>query len=131
RGTTEPRLSRLSRPSTFVGPGGVDGAGLHAVRFAPMAERLEDVVNIGPALAHDLRAVGVADLATLRAVGAQEAWVRMHAAGCQDCLSSLLALEGAVRGVGWMQISAGDRDAVVTSARAKLEGQPAATSSPA
>jgi DNA transformation protein and related proteins len=85
-----------------------------------MSERLEDVVNIGPALAHDLRAVGVADLDALRAIGADEAWVRMHAAGCHDCLSSLLALEGAVRGVRWMQISADDRDAVVAAAREKL-----------
>ena len=85
-----------------------------------MAERLEDVVNIGPALAHDLRAIGVADVDALRAMGADEAWVRMHAAGCHDCLSSLLALEGAVRGVRWMQISADDRDAVVTAAREKL-----------
>jgi DNA transformation protein len=107
----------------------VDGAAPHGVRFASMQERLEDVVNIGPALAHDLRAIGVADLESLRAVGAQEAWVRMHAAGCQDCLSSLLALEGAVRGVQWMQISSDDRDAVVTAARAKLDAAaPAAAS---
>jgi DNA transformation protein len=85
-----------------------------------MPGRLEDVVNIGPALAHDLRAAGVADLDALRAIGADEAWVRMHAAGCHDCLSSLLALEGAVRGVLWMQISADDRDAVVAAAREKL-----------
>jgi DNA transformation protein len=85
-----------------------------------MAERLEDVVNIGPALAHDLRAVGVADVEQLRDVGAQEAWLRMHAAGCHDCLSSLLALEGAVRGVRWMQISTHDRDAVASAALAAL-----------
>jgi DNA transformation protein len=85
-----------------------------------MAERLEDVVNIGPALAHDLRAVGVADVEQLRDVGAQEAWLRMYAAGCHDCLSSLLALEGAVRGVRWMQISPDDRDAVASAARAAL-----------
>ncbi len=85
-----------------------------------MAERLEDVVNIGPALAHDLRAVGVTDLDELRALGAGEAWVRMHAGGCHDCLSTLLALEGALRGVRWMQISPQDRDALVTAAREKL-----------
>jgi DNA transformation protein len=51
----------------------------------------------------------------------------MHAAGCHDCLSSLLALEGAVRGVGWIQISPDDRDAVVTAARAKLAAAAAPT----
>jgi DNA transformation protein and related proteins len=94
-----------------------------------MAERLEDVVNIGPALAHDLRAIGVADLDGLRELGADEAWVRMHASGCHDCLSSLLALEGAVRGVRWMQISAADRDAIVVAAREKLAA--ATTAAPA
>src|SRR3954447_12605469 len=92
-----------------------------------MADRLEDVVNLGPALAHDLRAIGIQDLDDLREVGSQDAWVRMHAAGCHDCLSSLLALEGAVRGVRWMEIAPDDRDAVVTAARAKLAAAPAAT----
>ena len=91
-----------------------------------MAERLEDVVNIGPALAHDLRAIGVSDLDELRALGAGEAWIRMHAAGCHDCLSSLLALEGAVRGVRWMQISPEDRDAIVAAARERLAATAAA-----
>jgi len=92
-----------------------------------MAERLEDVVNIGPALAHDLRAIGVADIDALRELGADEAWIRMHASGGHDCLSSLLALEGAVRGVRWMQISADDRDAVVAAAREKLAAATAST----
>jgi DNA transformation protein len=48
--------------------------------------------------------------------------------GSQDCLCSLLALEGAVRGVGWMALSPDDRDAVATAARDALAaaGQPAA-----
>lgn len=93
-----------------------------------MSDRLEDVVNIGPALAHDLRAVGVPDVEALRDVGAQEAWLRMNAVGSQDCLCSLLALEGAVRGVRWMQLSPDDRDAVAAAAREALAaaGQPAA-----
>jgi len=85
-----------------------------------MADRLEDVVNIGPALAHDLRAVGVADGDQLRDVGATEAWVRLNAVGAQDCLCSLLALEGAVRGVRWMALSPEDRDAVAAAAREAL-----------
>jgi DNA transformation protein len=85
-----------------------------------MPDRLEDVVNIGPALAHDLRAVGIGDLDQLRALGAQEAWRRLHAAGARDCLSSLLALEGAVRGVRWMQLAPGDRDACCDALRAAL-----------
>jgi DNA transformation protein and related proteins len=93
-----------------------------------MSGRLEDTVNIGPALAHDLRAVGIGDLAALRAAGAQAAWVRLHGAGRHDCFSSLLALEGAVRGVRWMDLSPADRDAVADAARAALaDGAPVAS----
>jgi DNA transformation protein len=87
-----------------------------------MADRLEDVVNIGPALAHDLRAVGVDDVDALRAVGSQEAWRRLYAAGSRDCLSSLLALEGAIRGVRWMNIAPEDRDACAEAMLAELSG---------
>jgi len=86
-----------------------------------MAGRLEDVVNIGPALAHDLRAVGIDDAETLRTVGAQEAWRRLRAAGSRDCLSSMLALEGAVRGVHWMAIAPGERDACADALVAALQ----------
>lgn len=85
-----------------------------------MADRLEDVVNIGPALAHDLRAIGVEDVDTLREVGAREAWLRLYEAGSRDCLSSFLALEGAVRGVRWMQIASDERDACCDAMRAVL-----------
>jgi DNA transformation protein len=91
-----------------------------------MADRLEDVVNIGPALAHDLRAVGIDDLDELRALGAQEAWRRLYAAGSRDCLSSFLALEGAVRGVRWMQLAPGDRDACCDALRAALAAETSA-----
>jgi DNA transformation protein len=90
-----------------------------------MSERLEDAVNIGPALAHDLRAIGIEDLAALQALGASEAWVRLNTAGTRDCLCSLLALEGAVRGVGWIEISPQDRDEVAAAARAALAAAPA------
>jgi DNA transformation protein len=92
-----------------------------------MAGRLEDVVNIGPALAHDLRAIGVTTEDDLRAVGAQAAWLRLYEAGSRDCLSSLMALEGAVRGVRWMQLAPAERDACCAAMRALLSGakQPA------
>ncbi|HMJ32490.1 MAG TPA: TfoX/Sxy family DNA transformation protein [Baekduia sp.] len=85
-----------------------------------MPGRLEDTVNIGPALAHDLRGIGIEDVEALRSAGALDAWVRLNGAGTRDCLCSLLALEGAVRGVNWMEISPADRDAVAEAARAAL-----------
>jgi len=64
----------------------------------------EQVVNIGPVLAGDLRAIGIPDLEALRAVGAFEAGRRLEAAGREDCTHSYLALEGALAGVRWMEL---------------------------
>jgi hypothetical protein len=60
---------------------------------------LEDLVNIGPKLSADLRAVGIPDEETLRSVGAAEAAQRLEAAGLRDCTNARRALEGALAGV--------------------------------
>ena len=65
---------------------------------------LESAPNIGATLAADLRAVGIHDLRELRAVGAGEAWDRLYRADLRDCVSSRLALEGAVEGRRWMRL---------------------------
>jgi len=67
-------------------------------------DALESAKNLSAALAADLRAVGIHDLRELRAVGAGEAWDRLYAADLRDCLSSRLALEGAVEGRRWMRL---------------------------
>jgi hypothetical protein len=67
-------------------------------------DALESARNLGPALAGDLRAVGIHDLRELRAVGAGEAWDRLYAADLRDDLSTRLALEGAVAGRRWMRL---------------------------
>jgi DNA transformation protein len=62
---------------------------------------LESLVNIGPKLAADLRAVGVPDAETLREIGAQAAAERLETAGLRDCENSRRALDGALAGVRW------------------------------
>ncbi len=69
-------------------------------------------VNIGGALARDLREVGINTLEKLRASGAEKAWVRLRTAGLRDCVHSRLALEGAVRGVHWTDIDPGEQRAL-------------------
>lgn len=66
-----------------------------------MTERLESIVNIGPKLAAGLRSVGITDIDQLRAEGAISAWERLRRADEFDCVSSLLALEGAIHGIRW------------------------------
>jgi DNA transformation protein len=62
---------------------------------------LENLVNIGPALAADLRTIGILDEQTLRMVGAQAAAERLAGAGLRDCSHARRALEGALAGVRW------------------------------
>ncbi|WP_238016960.1 TfoX/Sxy family DNA transformation protein [Dactylosporangium sp. AC04546] len=62
---------------------------------------LEDLVNIGPALARDLRAVGIPDGETLRALGAEAAAEHLETAGLRDCTHARRALDGALAGVRW------------------------------
>jgi len=71
---------------------------------------LEGLPNVGPTLARELRAVAVETVAQLRGMGAKAAWARVREVNAdRDCASSLLALEGAVRGVRWMAIEPAER----------------------
>lgn len=71
---------------------------------------LERLPNIGPVLTRELRAAGVDTAAQLRKIGARAAWVKVRAVNpARDCASSLLALEGAVRGVRWVSIDPAER----------------------
>lgn len=69
-----------------------------------MTTPLRTAPNIGPRLAAALAQVGVPDLETLTDRGAVPVWEQLRAAGLFDCEHSLLALEGALRGVRWSQL---------------------------
>lgn len=55
--------------------------------------------NIGPELSRLLREAGINDAEALRAVGAEEAFLRLKAREPDSCFHKLTALEGAVQGV--------------------------------
>ncbi len=65
---------------------------------------IDQVVNIGPELAGDLRTVGIETHEQLCEVGAHDAWSRLRDAGLRNCVQSRLALEGAVLGVLWSRL---------------------------
>ena len=74
------------------------------------AHDLENLPNIGPELARELRAAGVETAAQLHRLGTRGAWAKVKDVNPErDCASSLLALEGAVRGVRWMSIQPAER----------------------
>src|SRR5437899_12251290 len=73
-------------------------------------KELTQLPNVGPKLASELEAAGIASATELRSMGANAAWERLRKVNPQrDSASSLLALEGAVRGVRWMSIDPGER----------------------
>jgi DNA transformation protein len=71
---------------------------------------LAELPNVGPQLARELLAAGIESGARLRELGAAAAWERVRDVNPdRDCASSLLALEGAVRGVRWMSLDLAER----------------------
>ncbi len=61
---------------------------------------LSTLPNVGPVLEKNLRAVGIDTPETLRAVGAQEAFLRIRAAVDPGaCLHMLYGIQGAIDGV--------------------------------
>lgn len=60
---------------------------------------LSDLPNIGTVLEDLLARAGVATPESLREMGSREAWLRIRAVDPSACLHTLLALEGAVRGI--------------------------------
>lgn len=63
-------------------------------------ERLTDLPNIGPKLAENLEKIGVTTPEQFRALGAEEAFIRIRAqVDPAACLHQLEALAGAAEGV--------------------------------
>lgn len=60
--------------------------------------------NIGPRLAAGLHSVGVDTMDQLCNEGAIATWERLRHVDAFDCVHSLLALEGAIRGIRWHQL---------------------------
>jgi DNA transformation protein len=60
---------------------------------------LAQLPNIGPVVEKQLQDAGVPTVAALRALGAEEAWLRIQAMDDSACIHRLLGLEGAVCGV--------------------------------
>ena len=67
-------------------------------------------MNIGVFLAHQLQQVGIADLETLRAVGAVEAWLRIRDVHAEAAtVHTLVVLAAAERGVRTGTLGADER----------------------
>ncbi len=88
----------------------------------PDPDALESGANLTPALAADLRAVGIHDLRELRAVGAATAWDRLFSADLRDSLDVRLALEGAETGRRWARLDPEVRERCAQQVRRRRLG---------
>lgn len=79
---------------------------------------IEGVVNIGPALARDLRRAGIATVDQLERLGDREAWRLMRESGSKlDCAHARLAIAGAVAGVRWHDLPPEQKKKIATEAK--------------
>ena len=60
---------------------------------------LSTLPNIGPEVERQLNEAGVTTATELRALGAEDAWLRIQMHDPSACIHRLLALEGAIQGV--------------------------------
>lgn len=87
--------------------------------------------NIGPKSAAWLRQVGLRSEQDLRAVGAVEAFMRVKRAGFRPSLNLLYALEGALQGCHWQQVSQARRQEMVAAVEAAAAALPPPRTRPA
>ncbi len=70
-----------------------------------MATDLSKVINIGKDTQTKLKQVGINSYEELKSTGAEQAFLRLQTLDPGACLSLLCALEGAVQGIRWHNIS--------------------------
>lgn len=83
-----------------------------------MSTPLEDTINIGDVLAERLRAAGIRTQEELLKVGDTAAFKKLRATLPDEaCVSTRLALAGAVRGVRWFGLDKALREKLAKEAR--------------
>ena len=85
-----------------------------------MSPPVEKIRNIGPKSMAWLRQTGVRTIEDLQAVGALAAFVRIKRAGFRPSLNLLYALEGAILGCHWQEISDVRRAELIQAAEAEV-----------
>lgn len=74
-------------------------------------------VNIGPVLSERLRSVGIDTLEQLRQLGALQVWSMIaQQTPSEECVHTLLALEGAIRSTRWTALSQAERNRLLDAA---------------
>ena len=66
---------------------------------------LSKLPNIGKVVEEQLKLVGITSYEELKALGAEQAWLKIQEIDESACIHRLLALEGAIQGVKKTQLS--------------------------
>ena len=67
--------------------------------------KLSDLPNIGKKLEAQLNEAGIETIEQLTAVGSKQAWINIRAIDASACINRLCALEGAIEGIRWHNLS--------------------------
>ena len=67
--------------------------------------KLNELPNIGKTLEQRLTEVGITNPAQLKETGAENAFLRLAVEDKSACYNMLCALEGAIQGIRWHQLS--------------------------
>jgi DNA transformation protein len=83
-----------------------------------MVERLEDLKNLGPATVRMLKEIDVQTVSDLAELGSVEAYRRLRFRfGSHVTLNALYALEAALQGRQWLDLSTKERGELKTKVR--------------
>lgn len=66
---------------------------------------LSTLPNIGKTVEQQLNEVGIETIKQLIEIGSKKAWLRIKSIDDPACINRLYALEGAVRGIRWHNLS--------------------------
>jgi DNA transformation protein and related proteins len=70
-----------------------------------MEDELTGRINIGKETARKLKQVGIDSVKKLQSAGTEQAFIKLQTLDPGACLSLLCALEGAIEGIRWHDIS--------------------------
>ena len=66
---------------------------------------LSEMPNIGKEVEQQLKQVGIETAEQLMQIGSKEAWLKIKAIDDSACINRLYALEGAIQGIRWHNLS--------------------------
>lgn len=73
---------------------------------------LSSLPNIGKVVDEQLNAVGIHTFEDLKAVGSRQAWLSIKNIDESACINRLYALEGAIQGIRWHDLSKEDKESL-------------------